>query len=710
MTVLVAGVLVSTSQAISLARARRAATEKLFDSYLAQARAMRRGGREGQRLESLAAVAKASAIHPSPLVRSEAIACLAMTDVRFSEARRSPGPGLESWDPRLALRASAESDGRIRIRRTADGGGETVLPGRGDGVEWLYGFSPQGRYLAVRYQDIGTMVWDIETRQTVIGEIPGVLSVDFSVDGQTLLASCQDGQLRQFDLNPSRPLPDLAVGRRYSLVRLRPQGGLFAGFERRTTSLEVRQLGDGSLIRTLSNPAILSGLAWSGDGNLLAAGCEDGRVVIWDASSGERQKEFWGHQEAVVSVGFSPSGALLGSSSWDEQFRLWDLATGSMVLAAAGWSYQVSFSPDASRIGYVQRASQSGSLEVAPSSVSHRLNCKRPPYRGAFSLDVSPDGRLVAAVHSGGVHVWADQQTAGPLFLPTPNCYSALFTPDGANLVVCGGSGLALWPLRLAATSTHDELRIGPRRPIRTGPDFNYAALSADGKWIAAADFDAAAVSIYELSNPSNHFDLASQPHIQVPAFSPDTRWVAAGNWKGSGVKVWDFATRRIVQELPATPIASCVFSPDGRSLATCSATCEVWETGSWKQRYRLEPSRSEAHSPALAFSPDARLLAVVLEANVVRLVAAETGDLLGNFEDPNSSNISALRFSPGGTELYALQWDHQVQVWDLCRIREELRKLHLDWNAPPMPAPPTRPTAVEKPLHVSLAEAGHSL
>src|SRR5262249_39326600 len=54
----------STLEVLRIKRANRAATEKLFESYLAQARALRRGGREGQRFESLDAALKAAAIHP----------------------------------------------------------------------------------------------------------------------------------------------------------------------------------------------------------------------------------------------------------------------------------------------------------------------------------------------------------------------------------------------------------------------------------------------------------------------------------------------------------------------------------------------------------------------------------------------------------------------------------------------------------------------
>ena len=71
-----------------------------------------------------------------------------------------------------------------------------------------------------------------------------------------------------------------------------------------------------------------------------------------------------------------------------------------------------------------------------------------------------------------------------------------------------------------------------------------------------------------------------------------------------------------------------------------------------------------------LAFSPDARLLALGVEPGIVRLVATETGEVLANLEGPGGSVISYLRFSPDGSQLFALEWDQQVQVWDLRQVR----------------------------------------
>jgi WD40 repeat protein len=477
-----------------------------------------------------------------------------------------------------------------------------------------------------------------------------------------------------------------------------------AGYESGKAEVEVCDLRDGSLVRTLPHPSPIGTFSWSSDGIYLAVGCDSGRIFIWNVLTGERQKELEGHEDSVVSVGFSHSGSLLASSSWDDQFRLWDLVAGRSLLTARGWSFQAMFSADDRRIGFVQRARKTGSLELTQSSVFRRLNCKPSPLRGSWSADVSPDGRLVAAAFQEGIRIWTDYQAGEPFFLPAGSCYSVIFTPDGTGLITCGRSGIVRWPLQFISSPTADDLRIGPRQTIRGRGDLNYAALSRDGRWIAAANPEAHAVSIYEVPHPTNHFRLLSHPWVQFPAISPDGRWVAAGNWKSSGVEVWEFDSKRVVCTLPIPSSAWCTFSPNNRWLFTTGANYDLWETGSWKHRYTITRPASEAGSSCLAFSPDATTLAITSDSRVIQLIIAETGQVLANLEAPRTAKISFLRFSPDGSQLIALEWDQQLQVWDLRRLRAELAKLNLDWNAPPIPEAAAS-NINPKPLHISLEE-----
>jgi hypothetical protein len=94
-------------------------------------------------------------------------------------------------------------------------------------------------------------------------------------------------------------------------------------------------------------------------------------------------------------------------------------------------------------------------------------------------------------------------------------------------------------------------------------------------------------------------------------------------------------------------------------------------------------------------------MLAVAVGPGIVRLVATDNGEALANLEAPGAALITYLRFSADGSQLFVLDWDQQLQVWDLRRIRAELRKLNLDWSTLPIPAEPASPSPRVRPLRI---------
>jgi WD40 repeat protein len=692
--------------AVRIHKAQAAATAKLFDSYLAQARLVRRSGRQGQRFESLALVQKAAAIGFSPELRTEAIASLAVPDLRFLNFHHTENPDGELFDSALELRAADAGGGRVLIARRDDSSEVATLPGVGAEVQWFYGFSPGGKYLAVLYANGRSVVWSVSKRTPILNELPWGMAVDFSPDGEEFLASCNDGQFRRLRLDSPGAASGFALPRQYLWMRVSPRGDRIAGFRARESGVEIRQIGDGVLQRTLSHSSPVTSLIWNPAGVELAVGCESGRVFIWDTETGEKRNELEGHQDTIGGLGISHSGRLLATCSWDGHFRLWDLAAGQCLLTAPGLgSSRVSFDTADCRMGYIHRGNENGVLELESSSIFSLLNCLPSSTRGSWSVDVSPDGRVVAAATETGVRIWDRLQGGKPCLLPGA-CRSVIFTRDGQDLITCGSGMLARWPISRISGPTREEVRIGPRQPIREGLDFGSAALTWDDRWVAAANGPAGAIAIYEVRHPENRFALVSHPRTSFPAISPDGRWVASGTWKGSGVRVWGFESRQVVRDLPSPASVRVAFSPDSRWLVMSGSSYDCWEVGSWKRTYTIPRTGQETVLGSMAFSPDNRTLAVTSDHNVIQLVVPETGEFLARLEAPRAANLYSLRFSPDSSQLFALEWDQQVQIWDLRRIRRELQTIKLDWNSPrfPEPGPSSQPAA--KPLEISIAEA----
>ena len=84
-------------------------------------------------------------------------------------------------------------------------------------------------------------------------------------------------------------------------------------------------------LATLKNQSsdLLSSVAFSPDGGLLAAVSARHDVTLWDVAARQPIATLGGggFDRWVLSLAFSPDGALLATGSWDRRVRLWDVAS-----------------------------------------------------------------------------------------------------------------------------------------------------------------------------------------------------------------------------------------------------------------------------------------------------------------------------------------------------------------------------------------------
>jgi tetratricopeptide (TPR) repeat protein len=140
---------------------------------------------------------------------------------------------------------------------------------------------------------------------------------------------------------------------------------------------------------------------------------------------------------------------------------------------------------------------------------------------------------------------------------------------------------------------------------------------------------------------------------------------------------VLEAATGKSLRKWAAGPPNLCRFSPNGRWLITAVDNGRVYATGTWERGPQLG-----AGEPTDATSE----LVVMAQTNgVYRLVELATGRELAQLEDPEENSRPAV-FTPDGAKLI-IAAKNGLRVWDLRRIRTELTKLGLDWDALPWPA-----------------------
>jgi WD40 repeat protein len=415
-----------------------------------------------------------------------------------------------------------------------------------------------------------------------------------------------------------------------------PQGKYFCTSFWESPDVQLRDAGTGELVRKLKHPSNVSSTCWGPDGKTFIVGLETGWLYAWEVESDARPTTWKGHESVVVALGFEPSRGYLASASWDYSIHLWNCPDYRPAVAARGYdsNFQCDFSPEGQWLAAGIRNEIVGLFQISFSSVLRHIYVLPLEERGVWCLDISPDGKLMAAGCTEGLRLLDFATGKEWAFRPFRDCRSAIFTPDGSALVTCGSSGLARWPIERPTDA--NEVRLGPRESIRDGIPFLFGSLRGDGRWAAAANQKGACVAVYEMNNPTNRFALTEHRGIEQAEFSPDGRWIASATWNGHGVRIWEVASRRLVTELPVDRSRIC-FSPDSRLLVTSGRSHRVWETGSWRELYHT----SEFGVPSMdAFSPDNRLLAVVSARHHVQLLDAATGKELTELEGPVSTPL----------------------------------------------------------------------
>jgi eukaryotic-like serine/threonine-protein kinase len=655
-------------------------SERLFESLTAQASAKRRSRQMGQRFDSLDALAQASTIarelklpaqRLDPL-RDEAIACLALADMQLTGRvfHQPPGAIAATFDPTMTRYAWRFRDGTIQVRRVADDEEIARFRARGDREVHVFGFSPDGRYLAtMNNPGFALTVWDIEQGTACVND-PGPATGSsgiFSPDSRRIALSHLDGELLVYDLatgHHSRlwhgpgPAQDLAFG---------PDGAQIAVIYNETKpSCQIIEAGSGKLVRSIPLPISTEAVAWSPDGTTLATPCHDGKIYLWDAATGTRRAILEGSTLGVRAA-FHPAGTLLASSGWDGQQRLWDPVLGRPVLSLTGNSWPV-FSKDGRIV--VALEDRLSSYQVDPAleyrTLAH-VSSESINYRGA---SIRRDGRVLALGTSRGVALWDLAHGTELTFMPIGYVSQVIFEASG-DLLTGGSIGSRRWPVQF--DPDRGEFRIGPPRQLSLPAGKCDIAEDRLGRIVALPDYDFAFVA-----TPERTIHLGPLDDCRTVSVSPDGKWLATGNHVATkGAQVWRIDNATKVKDLPVDYGTGVVFSPDEKWLMTTTPPCRLWTVGTWCEA-------REIGGDGRCFSPDGRVVVVEDSTKVIRLVETETGRTLARLESPDRYHAWAASFSPDGSRLVVTTNDGPaVHVWDLRAIRRRLAKMGLDWVAP---------------------------
>ena len=439
------------------------------NSWVGQARAARVGGKPGQRFEALGALAVAAKIHPAITVRNEALAALALADVKPAGVPFVlPWPSHNwAFSPTFDRVAASWDEKTIRIFSLKDSREIASLPIAGS-QGWLH-FSGDGKRFAARWFD-RTEVWDLADTKTHLSwdayhSSGPSLEFDFHPGGHRCAVMEGGGDENKVTI---RSLPDGA-----ETATLASEGMKCAIFSPDGTRLamlgsrewKIIRLADGSVEARVEGMDDVEQAVWHPDGGMLAISTTHQHVTTWHPSTGTiHHMEFLEKRISEISV--SPDGRVLCACSENEHTRLWEIGSGRVLLDWRG-VMAFAFSSEGSQFGVVTNRNRPGnSASVWTFEPGAEFQTLPLAPESARALALSPDGRWLATAGDAGLLLIATANFQQAARADAGKLNAVSFAADGRSVIASGEKGARRWPLKI----TGDTAAFGAEQPAGAPP------------------------------------------------------------------------------------------------------------------------------------------------------------------------------------------------------------------------------------------------
>lgn len=323
----------------------------------------------------------------------------------------------------------------------------------------------------------------------------GVLRSMVAIAGTACLAACG-----LFAPAP-RVLPTSPTPEKVYDIAFSPDGQtLAAGTDR--SEIHLLRVGDGSVLQTLKgHGALIDSVMFSPDGHLLASGSNDHTARLWDLRDGSVQRVL-SLDEPVARVAFSPDGQTLATVSKDKpppndpygrnvpyRARLWRVSDGSLLQTFDGDT--PAFSPDGQMLATVTADNAlhfDDTVHLWKVSDGSLLQTfaypqQNVPLTGIGGIDFSPDGQTLA-VGMGGAGTWLVDVRDGRVLRKLTGQFDSVmvrFSPDGKTLAVGGGNYLWVWKVSDGSVA----VKLEPGKDADCLDCINGLVFSPDGATVA---------------------------------------------------------------------------------------------------------------------------------------------------------------------------------------------------------------------------------
>jgi WD40 repeat protein len=545
-------------------------------------------------------------------------------------------------------------------------------------------------------------VWDWDW----VREGEGTRLPRFSPDGKLLAVSYDCGLVAVYDAHSLELITRLGHGRGASACasfvafsrngRVLAYGDLYS--VRLWDTVASRDLGEPE--RGISQPdsvGQVEAAAFSPDGQILAIGDRSKRVVLWNISTRKVLARLAGHEGWVTALAFSPDGKILYSGSMDQTVKLWDFrsykgdgqVSGEKIKVFAtikghtGWISSINCSPDGRMVATVG----GGTAKLWAKAAGREFDA----IEGVDA--VSPGANIIAKY----IDDWTklgdsarmtlfDLRGGEPAALGMAKGMPPILSPDGKTLATTVSDD-GSYPVRRITIKLWDVRTRRELKTLRTQSSERSPTFSPDGRLFTAIGADGKSLILWDVAERKELTPLRNDAALKDYLLSRDGKVIVTVDKDGQRVRSWDAASRRQLASFERTTKRAAGaggaeaeeqttvldLAPNGKSLAfSDSNEVRLWETGSADEPILL--GRHEAGVSALAFSPDAKLVAAGDEAGLVKVWDTATRGELSTFKG-QKNEVTALAFSPDGRTLAS--GGDTVKLYAMASMRELITLTH---------------------------------
>jgi WD40 repeat protein len=471
----------------------------------------------------------------------------------------------------------------------------------------------------------------------------------------------------------------------------------------------------------------VTALALSPSEQVLAAAFSDGAIKLWDLASVRHPRlaaVLPGDGKEVDSLAFAPKGSTLASYGADEQIRLWQLTSLSHVRQAAhiltnakppgnsspAVRHELAFSPDGRLLAGPYSSDNDNYPAVwnvtdpsAPTQVATPAGMSRTDCGGLVGLAFAPTGQALVSSCVEGMQVWNlyAANSTSPVSLQLATSIPDGMPGAGGAVIVQPGTSdvLVVSPVGVRTWNLTDDAEPGALSSFFASAGIvpGSIAVNATGRPLLADTASAAAIRLWNLSQPANAQLLAQFPSIPPPGIQLRVDAQAGGIALSGGGQVLaasQLENGRPVVTLrrtarPYVPVATIggftngaiglALSRDGQLLAVADnsnytpdqvapPTVKLFNLHDLA-RPRLVATLSGAAFDVV-FSPDSRMLTAYAANVMLSWDISDPGrpvPLPPRHMSPSSVDTTGA-FSPGGTLLAVGDSVGMVQIW---RVRD---------------------------------------